>query len=84
VADVYGISYQKITNESDLDNLKFDSNAAIIDLQLSPNALITPKTEMDRFIHDQFPYPIDDSVHSLPYDYPSNPSKLGGVSASTV
>ena len=84
VADVYGISYQKITNESDLDNLKFDSNATIIDLQLSPNALITPKTEMDRFIHDQFPYPIDDAVHLLPYDYPSNPSKLGGVSASTV
>ena len=53
-------------------------------MQLPPNSLITPKTEMDRFIHDQFPYPIDDSVHSLPYDYPSNPSKLGGVSASTV
>ena len=84
VADVYGITYQKITNESELDDLKFDSNAAIIDLQLSPNALITPKTEMDRFIHDQFPYPIDDSIHLLPYDYPSNPSKLGGVSASTV
>ena len=84
VADVYGIKYQKITNESELDDLKFGSNAAIIDLQLSPNALITPKTEMDRFIHDQFPYPIDDSIHLLPYDYPSNPSKLGGVSASTV
>lgn len=84
VADVYGITYKKITNESELDDLKFDSNAAIIDLQLSPNALITPKTEMDRFIHDQFPYPIDDSIHLLPYDYPSNPSKLGGVSASTV
>jgi acetolactate synthase-1/2/3 large subunit len=84
IANAYGISYKKITNESELDNLEFDSNAAIIDLQLSPNALITPKTEMDRFIHDQFPYQDDNLVHSLPYDYPSKPSKLGGVSASTV
>ena len=84
VADAYGLSYQKITNESELDNLKFSEKAEIIDLQLSPNSLITPKTEIDRFIHDQFPYPIDNSIHLLPYDYPSNPSKLGGVTASTV
>jgi len=84
VADAYGLSYQKITNEFELDNLVFSEKVEIIDLQLSPNSLITPKTEMNRFIHDQFPYPKDNSTNLLPYDYPSNPSKLGGVSASTV
>jgi len=48
------------------------------------NSLITPKTEMDRFIHDQFPYPSDNLISSLPYNYPKNPSKLGGISDSTV
>ena len=71
-------------NETDIDSFKFDGNASIVDLQLPPNALITPKTEMDRFIHDQFPYPIDNSMKLLPYNYPSNPSKLGGTSNSTV
>ena len=84
IAEAYGISYQKITNESELDNIQFHSRAEIIDLHLPPNSLITPKTEMDRFIHDQFPYPNDDSISLLPYRYPSNPSKLGGTSASTV
>jgi acetolactate synthase-1/2/3 large subunit len=84
IADAYGISYLKITNENELDNLKFEGKAEIIDLHFSPNSLITPKTEMDRFIHDQFPYPKDNSIRLLPYDYPSNPSKLGGISASTV
>ena len=84
IAEAYGISYQKITNESELDNIQFHSRAEIIDLHLPPNSLITPKTEMDRFIHDQFPYPNDDSISLLPYRYPFNPSKLGGTSASTV
>ena len=84
IAEAYGISYQKITNESELDNIQFHFRAEIIDLHLPPNSLITPKTEMDRFIHDQFPYPNDDSISLLPYRYPSNPSKLGGTSASTV
>ena len=84
IAEAYGISYQKITNESELDNIQFHSRAEIIDLHLPPNSLITPKTEMDRFIHDQFPYPNDDSISLLPYRYPPNPSKLGGTSASTV
>ena len=84
IAEAYGISYQKITHESELDNIQFHSRAEIIDLHLPPNSLITPKTEMDRFIHDQFPYPNDDSISLLPYRYPSNPSKLGGTSASTV
>jgi acetolactate synthase-1/2/3 large subunit len=84
IAEAYGISYQKIANEFELDNFQFHSKAEIIDLHLPPNSLITPKTEMNRFIHDQFPYPNDNSISLLPYRYPSNPSKLGGTSASTV
>jgi len=84
VAEAYGIPYFKITKEIELDNLKFKNGPEIIDLHLPPNSLITPKTEMDRFIHDQFPYSIGNSIKSLPYNYPSNPSKLGGTSASTV
>jgi acetolactate synthase-1/2/3 large subunit len=84
IAEAYGISYQKITNESELDDFQFHSGAEIIDLYLPPNSLITPKTEMDRFIHDQFPYPNDNSISLLPHRYPSNPSNLGGTSASTV
>lgn len=84
IAEAYDISYRKITNESELDNFHFSSKAEIIDLHLPPNALITPKTEMDRFIHDQFPYPNDNSISLLPYRYPNNPSNLGGTSASTV
>ncbi len=84
IAEAYGISYQKITNESELDSFKFQTQAELIDLHLPPNSLISPKTEMDRFIHDQFPYPNDNSISLLPYRYPSNPSKLGGTSVSTV
>jgi acetolactate synthase-1/2/3 large subunit len=84
IADAYGIPYQRITKESELDTFKFSSGFEIIDLQLPPNSLITPKTEMDRFIHDQFPYPSDNSISSLPYNYPKNPSNLGGISDSTV
>jgi acetolactate synthase-1/2/3 large subunit len=84
IAAAYGIPYQRITKEGELDNFKFSGGVEIIDLQLPPNSLITPKTEMDRFIHDQFPYPSDNSISSLPYDYPKNPSNLGGISNSTV
>jgi len=84
IADAYGIPYQRITKESELDTFKFSGGFEIIDLQLPPNSLITPKTEMDRFIHDQFPYPSDNLISSLPYNYPKNPSKLGGISDSTV
>jgi acetolactate synthase-1/2/3 large subunit len=84
IATAYGIPYQRITKEEELDNFKFSGGVEIIDLQLPPNSLITPKTEMDRFIHDQFPYPSDNSILYLPYDYPKNPSNLGGISDSTV
>ena len=56
----------------------------IIDIVLDENSLITPKTEMNRFIHDQFPYIEDSSINELPFPYPKHPSELGGVSGATV
>jgi hypothetical protein len=56
----------------------------IIEMKLPENSLITPKTEMDRFIHDQFPYVDDGSIQELPYNYPLRPSQLGGDSVATV
>ena len=84
VSEAYGILYRKITNEKELDNLLFDENSMIIDLHLPPNALITPKTEMNRFIHDQFPYPFDNLISLLPYNYPLVPSELNNSNDTTV
>jgi hypothetical protein len=62
--------------EGGLAELDIPEGPAIIDLQLPSGALITPKTEMNRFIHDQFPYIIDESISNLPFDYPDRPSGL--------
>lgn len=77
IADAYGISYIKITSEAELDNLKFNEGPVIIDLHLPAHALITPKTEINKYIHDQFPYSIDNSINLLPYNYPTRPSEFG-------
>ena len=64
--------------------IEFLDGPMIIDMKFAPNSQITPKTEMDRFIHDQFPYINDGSIAKLPYKYPDRPSKLGGITVSTV
>lgn len=56
--------------------LKIPDHFLNIDLHLPPNALIALKTEMNRFIHDQFPYIKDSSISKLPYRYPDRPSQL--------
>lgn len=76
IAKAYEIPYIKVTSEIELIQLKIPDHFSIIDLHLPPNALITPKTEMDRFIHDQFPYIKDSSISKLPYRYPDRPSQL--------
>jgi len=76
IAGAYGIEYNLIKSIRDIGEIKFTSNAQIFDLFLSPDSLITPKTEMDRFIHDQFPYVADKSISRLPYNYPARPSQL--------
>ena len=76
IAAAYGIDYKKVTKQSDLTKSMMETGPVVIDVILPPNALITPKVEMDRFIHDQFPY---GSLHERPelaFMYPDRPSGL--------
>lgn len=84
VSKAYKIPYISVNSEEELVNLELPKGFAIIDLKLPENSLITPKTEMDRFIHDQFPYIKDESIEKLPYNYPNHPSELSGISNPTV
>jgi len=84
ISKAFNIAYVKIYNEVELEKLNFTSGPMIIDLIFQQNSLITPKTEMDHFIHDQFPYIQDDSIVDLPFKYPASPSKLAGGSGATV
>jgi acetolactate synthase-1/2/3 large subunit len=77
IASAYGIAYYKITTIDEVKSLRIEEDHAVIyDLIHPQNALITPKTETDHFIHDQFPYIDDGLIEKLPYDYPTNPSML--------
>jgi len=77
IAQAFGIHYVRANTESDLEAVDLSSsNPQIIDIALPPGALITPKVEMDRFLHDQFPYAGNPGVSKLPYAYPSRPSEL--------
>lgn len=77
IAGAYGIAYYKITTIDEVRALRIEEDHAVIyDLIHPQNALITPKTETDHFIHDQFPYIDDGSIQKLPYNYPTNPSML--------
>lgn len=76
IAKAYRIEYIGIESEQELKMLKIPEGPSIIDLKLPSGALITPKVEMNRFIHDQFPYTNDGSTGKLPYAYPLRPSEL--------
>lgn len=80
----YGIPYQKVQSLKEIEDLMLKEGPQVIDMHLPENALITPKTEMDRFIHDQFPYIQDGKIDELPFSYPDRPSKLSGTSNPTV
>lgn len=84
IANAYKVPYLEITSDEEFRNLEIPKGFAIIDLKLPANSLITPKTEMDRFIHDQFPYIKDESISELPFSYPEHPSQLSGISNPTV
>lgn len=84
IADSYGIPYLQIKEWADIDSFDFKKGPIIIDLHHPSNSLITPKTEMNRFIHDQFPYIEDSLIENLPYKYPLHPSELSGQSNPTV
>ena len=76
IAKAYNFEYLKIRTLSEIDSINLEGGKIIIELQLPPGALITPKTEMNRFIHDQFPYTTKSLVDNLPFSYPSNPSNM--------
>ena len=84
IAHAYDIQYLCVDNLQKIEEIQFPDGPVIIDMHLPSNSLITPKTEMDRFIHDQFPYIQDTSISELPFEYPSRPSELGGEIVSTV
>jgi acetolactate synthase-1/2/3 large subunit len=84
VSQAYKIPYISVDSEESLQSLTIPDGYSIIDLHLPATSLITPKTEMDRFIHDQFPYIKDDSIADLEFDYPKHPSALSGFSNPTV
>jgi acetolactate synthase-1/2/3 large subunit len=76
ISEAYRIPYFNVDNEADLENFRIPNGFSMINLELPPESLITPKTEMNRFIHDQYPYIEDNSINRLPYQYPLNPSDL--------
>lgn len=84
VSAAYKIPYISIKSEEQLKHLEIPEGFAIVDLHLPAESLITPKTEMNRFIHDQFPYIEDSSISELPFNYPNHPSDLSGISNPTV
>jgi len=76
IAQAYNFKYNSIKSMKELNGLAFAKEKIIIDVHLPPGALITPKTEMNRFIHDQFPYKSNTVIEELPFKYPKNPSDL--------
>jgi acetolactate synthase-1/2/3 large subunit len=76
ISKAYRIPYFNVDNEVDLRNFQIPSGFSMINLQLPPESLITPKTEMNRFIHDQYPYINDDSISRLFFEYPNHPSQI--------
>ena len=76
ISKAYKIPYLAVASQKKLESIEIPRGFSIIDLHLPTDSLITPKTEMNRFIHDQYPYIEDDSVGELPFPYPRFPSEL--------
>jgi acetolactate synthase I/II/III large subunit len=76
ISKAYKIPYLKVSSEKGLKSIDIPHGFSLIDLHLPADSLITPKTEMNRFIHDQYPYIGDGSIGELPFDYPNFPSEL--------
>lgn len=76
ISNAYKIPYLKVTSQKEFESIELPTGFSIIDLHLPAGSLITPKTEMNRFIHDQYPYIKDSSISDLPFNYPSFPNEL--------
>lgn len=84
IANAYGLKFTSVSNMEELRSFQFSNKFEILNLTLNENSLITPKTEMDRFIHDQFPYLADGLIQRLPFNYPERPSELKNLTNPTV
>jgi acetolactate synthase-1/2/3 large subunit len=76
VISAFQLPYIAVKSEHELISLEIPEGFCVIDLHFPENALITPKTEMNRFIHDQYPYIEDNSQQNLSFKYPERPSQL--------
>ena len=76
IASAYGIPFAQVRELSDITPDLFERRLRIIEVVVPPQALITPKVEGDRFIHDQFPYVENRDQQPLPFAYPERPSGL--------
>lgn len=77
LARAYGIEYLRVDSLDDIKDSQAMAGPMIVDVVLPEGALITPKVEMDRFLHDQFPYTQSvDLALLMPNSYPDRPSLL--------
>lgn len=65
-----------VRNMKDLDNLTFTKEKIVIGGLLSSWGLISQKTEMNTFSHNQFQYESNSVIKESPYNHPKNPSDL--------
>jgi len=66
VVEAYGVKYFRIESLSDIVKEIFEyQGPAVIDVILHPNTSIEPKLEIDRPIHDQYPYLSETEIQSL-------------------
>jgi acetolactate synthase-1/2/3 large subunit len=66
VVEAYGVKYFRVESLVDITKEIFDYQCpAVIDIILHPNALIEPKLEMGRAIHDQYPYLPEVEIRSM-------------------
>lgn len=78
VSKAYNIPYVCISSQKDFESTEIPEGYSLIDLHFPADSLITPKTEMNRFIHDQYPYIEDGSIGKLPFKYPKFINELKG------
>ena len=76
ISKAYKIPYLGVASQKAFESIEIPDGFSMIDLHLPADSLITPKTEMNRFIHDQYPYIDDSTIGELPFNYPRFPSEL--------
>ena len=75
VVEAYGIEFQRVRSVDDLTPGVWERRLRVIELVIPPNALIVPKAEGNRFIHEQFPQDGLEQAQ-LPFDYPATPADI--------